>query len=80
MVTEIFCAGFEQDSRLIRNQRRQRVFAVPWRFEDIAAINLPSLQVTGFAGHTEIVFGAVVERLEIGIRHRPVGDRGVLGN
>src|SRR5262249_57909274 len=57
----------KDDARLIRRQRRQRVFAFARRLEHIAAFDLLSLQIAGPAGHAELVFGAVVIGLKLGV-------------
>ena len=59
-------------------QRRQRIVAPARRFEHVAAVDLASLQIAGLARHAELVFGAIVVGLEVGVAQRPVDERGVL--
>jgi hypothetical protein len=80
VIAEVAPGGVEQDLGLVLKQRRQRIFATARCFEHVAAVDLPALQVAGLARHAEFVFGAVVERLEIGVAQRPVGERGVRRN
>jgi len=68
----------KQDRALIPEERRQRIFATARRLEDVAAVDLLALQIAGLAGDAELVLGAVVERLEVGIAQRPIRDRGIL--
>src|SRR5262245_11980401 len=70
----------EYDSGLIRRERRQRVLALARRLEHIATIDLLALQIAGPARHAELVFGAVVVGLKLGVARGPVGERGVLWN
>jgi len=49
--------------------------ARPRRLEGIAAFDPLALQVAGLAGNAELIFGAVVERLEIAVAQRPVDER-----
>src|SRR5262245_54498165 len=72
--------GLLQDGALVQAQRRQRVVATARRFEHVAAVNLLSLQVAGLAGDAELVLGALVIGLEVGVAQRPVGERGVFRN
>ena len=78
VIAELLGAGFEQHAGLIDLQRRQRIFALARRLEHIAAVDLLALQIAGLARHAELVFGLVVERLELGIAQRPVDERGIL--
>ena len=69
--------GFEEGSRLIHDQRRQWILAAARRFERIATVDLPSLQVAGLSRHAKLVFDAIVEGLEVGVCQRPIGQRAV---
>ena len=80
MIAQLARAGFEEHARLIHEQWRQRIFAAARRFEHVAAVDLASLQIARLARHAELVFGAIVEGLEIGVAQRPVGQRGILRN
>ena len=77
-MAELLRGSRKNRAGLIHLQRRQRIFALARRFERIAAGNFLALQVAGLAGDAELVFGAVVERLEVGIAERPIGERGIL--
>src|SRR5207247_88929 len=72
VIAELARRGFEQDGALVQAQRRQRVVATARRFEHVAAVDLFSLQVAGLAGDPELVFGAVVIGLELGVAQLPV--------
>ena len=78
VIAELLGAFLENERRIVDQERRQRELALPRRLEDVAARDLAALQVAGFAGNAEIVFGAVVIRLEIVVAQWPVGDRAVL--
>jgi hypothetical protein len=80
VIAELLGSGLEEDARLVHLERRQRIVALPGRLERITAIDLLPLQVSGLTGHADLVLGLVVERLELGVAHRPVGDGGVLRN
>ena len=43
--------------------------------EDVAACDLLAAEIAGLAGHAELIFGALVIGLEIGVGQRPVDDR-----
>src|SRR5262245_19024816 len=68
----------KNDSGLVGRQRRQRILTLARRLEHIAALDLLALQVAGPAGDSELVLGAIVIGLELGVAHWPVGERGVL--
>ena len=78
MVAKLAGPGCEDDARLIRHQRRQRILAAARRFERVAAFDLAALQIARLAGHAELVFGAIVERLQIRVGQRPVDERRIL--
>jgi hypothetical protein len=65
---------------LIREQRRQRIFAAARRLEDVPAVDFPAAEIAGFARHAKLVFGAIVKGFQVRVRQRPVRDRGVLRN
>ena len=67
----------KQDRALIPEERRQRIFATARRLEDVAAVDFLALQIAGLAGDAELVLGALVIGLEVGVAQRPVGERGV---
>ncbi len=75
MIAQLARPGFEKDTRLIREQGRQRVLATPRGLENVAAVDLAPLQIARLARHAELVFGAVVEGFQIGVGHGPVGER-----
>jgi hypothetical protein len=77
VIAELASGGVEQNLGLVLKQRRQRIFATARRFEYVAAVDLRALQVASLARHAELVFRAVVERLEIGVAQWPVRKRGV---
>jgi len=68
----------KDDARLVVAQRRQWIVATPRRFEHIAAGDLVALHIAGLARDPELVFGAVVVGLQIGIAQWPVRQRGIL--
>src|SRR5882672_2298411 len=80
MIAELLGRRFEVHADLIHVQRRQRIVALAWRLEDVAALDLLALHIAGLARDAEIVFGAIVIGLELGVAHRPVDDGGVLRN
>ena len=74
MIAELLGAGLEQQSPTGRRiSGLQRVFALARRLEDVAAVDLLALDVAGLARDAKLVLGLIVERLEFGIAHRPVG-------
>src|ERR1700693_6462759 len=75
VITELLGTLLENAGRGVDEQRRQRELALTRRLEDVAALDLASLQIAGFAGHPEIVFGAIVVGFEIGVAERPIGER-----
>src|SRR6185369_10755634 len=78
MVAKFLDALFEDASGVVHEQRRHRELALARSLEDVATLDLAPLQVTRLAGHAEIVFGAIVERLELRVAQRPVDYRTVL--
>ena len=80
MQAELLGAGLEQHRRLIHLQRRQRIFAAARALEDIAAVDLGAFEIAGFAGDAKLILGLIEERFELGIAHRPVGQRRIGGN
>ena len=80
MIAQRASSLFEDHARLIRHERRQRIFAAARRFEHVAAFDLASLKVSSFAGHAKLVFGTIVEGFQIGVSQGPVGERGILGD
>ena len=70
---ELARAVREDRAGLVYLQRRQRIVALARRLERIAAVDLRALEIAGLAGNAELILGAVIERLEIGIAQRPVG-------
>src|SRR3954454_18961905 len=80
IVAKFLGACFEQTARLVDEQRRQGIFTLAGRFEDVASPVLLSLHIAGGAANTELVFGFVVERFKFVVPHRPISQRGVLRN
>ena len=80
MITELARPLLEDDARLIREQRRQRILAAARRLEDVAAVDLAPAEIAGLARNAELVFGAIVKGLDVGVRQRPVGERRVFRN
>src|SRR6516162_1452443 len=78
MISELPGCTLERDLSLVGEQRRQGVIAPPWRLEDVAAIDLAAGKIAGLAGDAQLVLGAVVERLQLRVAHRPVRERRVL--
>jgi hypothetical protein len=78
VIAELAGRGVEQDLGLVRKQRWQRKLAAARRLEHVAAVDLLALQVAGLAGDPELVFGAIVVGLEIGVAQRPIRQRGIL--
>ena len=77
VIAELLAAASNRIAGLIHEQRRQRKLATARRFEHVAAVDLASLQIARLARHAELVFGAIVVGLEIGVTQRPVDERGV---
>ena len=80
LIAECLRRCFEQTAGLIEIQRRQRELALAGRFERIAALDDLPVQISCLARNTEIVFGEVVIRFELGVGERPIGERGVFGD
>src|SRR6516225_1961152 len=78
VIAELPGRAVKNDARLIVAQWRQRIFAPARRLEHVAAVDLVALQIAGLARHAELVFGAIVVGLQIGIAQWPVGERGIL--
>src|SRR5207248_3451428 len=74
VIAELARGRFEVLAGLIHLQRGQRIVAPARRLEHVAAVDLLSLQVAGLAGNTQLVFGAIVIRLEFRVADRPVDD------
>ena len=47
---------------------------------DRVAANQTLFEIAGLARHSQLVFGAIVKRFEVGVRQRPVGERRVFRN
>ena len=75
MIAELLRGACKNDAGLIGQERRKRIFALPRRLERITGTGFTPLQIAGLAGDAEFVFGAIVERLEIGVSQGPVGER-----
>src|ERR1700683_5097 len=75
-----FGRSIEIDTGLIDLQRRKRIFALPRRFEHVAAIYLLALQITGLARHPEFVLGAIVVRFDVGVGQRPINNGRIFWN
>jgi hypothetical protein len=78
VVAELVGGRFEDRAGLVHLQRRQWIVALPRRLERIAAGDLLALEIAGLAGDPELIFGAVVERLEILVAQRPIGEGRIL--
>lgn len=74
-IPQLARGSVEDGARLIHDERRQRILAAARRFERVAAVDLLPLQISRLARHAECVFGAIVKRLEIAVRHRPIDQR-----
>jgi len=80
VVAELLGGAVKNDARLIVAQWRQRIVTAARRFEHIAAGDLVALDIAGLARHAELIFGAVVVGLQIGVAQWPVDERGIRGN
>src|SRR6202008_2305584 len=56
------------------------IFPLARRLVRIATSDFLALEIAGLAGHTELVFGTIVERLEIRVGERPIGKRRIFRN
>jgi hypothetical protein len=80
VIAELAGGLVEHRAGLIVLQWRQWIFAPARRLEDVAAENFLAEQIAGLAGDADLVLGLVVERLQVRIAQRPVGERGVGGD
>ena len=77
VITEFARSGREDHAGLIGQQSGKRILAAARRLERISAVHFAALQIPRLAGNAQFILRAIVERLEFGVRQRPVGQRRV---